>query len=146
MQSQVEWGQYALSPHYRSLGHGSFAEAMLWISEGVMFREMTNVSTVDDVFTHLTEDGGGGGRLLDSADLLPLLKYRDDQCLFQEKWIRPRSSEICMMRVTAGATSTISYINQEVHLWDMLFCSFLWDLRLQSSLVTWEMVTVISSI
>ena len=43
-----------------------------------MFREMTNVSTVDDVFTHLTEDGGEGGRLLDSADLLPFLKYRGD--------------------------------------------------------------------
>ena len=46
-----------------------------------MFREMTNVSTVDDVFTHLTEDGGEGGRLLDSSDLLPFLKYRDDRCL-----------------------------------------------------------------
>ena len=78
-----------------------------------MFREMTNVSTVDDVFTHLTEDGGEGGRLLDSADLLPFLKYRDDQCLFQEKGIQPRSSEACMMRVTAGATSAISFINQE---------------------------------
>ena len=43
-----------------------------------MFREMTNVSTVDDVFTHLTEDGGEGRRLLDSPDLLPFLKYRDD--------------------------------------------------------------------
>ena len=31
-------------------------------------------------------------RLLDSADLLPFLKYRDDQCLFQEKGIWPRSS------------------------------------------------------
>ena len=56
------------------------------------------------------------GRLLDSADLLPFLKYRDDQCLFQKKkkkkkkkkGIRPRSSEACMMRVTAGATSAIS--------------------------------------
>ena len=60
-----------------------------------------------------TEDGGEGGRLLDSADLLPFLKYRDDQCLFQEKGIRPRSSEACMMRVTVEATSVISFINQE---------------------------------
>ena len=75
----------------------------------MLFREMTNVCTVDDVFTHLTEDGVEGGRLLDSADLLPLLKYRDDQCLFQERGIRPRSSEACMMRVTAGATSAISF-------------------------------------
>ena len=30
-----------------------------------MFREMTNVSTVnDDVFTHLTEDGGEGDRAI----------------------------------------------------------------------------------
>ena len=29
-----------------------------------MFREMTNVSTVDDVFTHLTEDGGEGDRVI----------------------------------------------------------------------------------
>ena len=42
---------------------------------------MTNVSTVDDVFTHITEDGGEGGQLLESADLLPFLKYWDDQCL-----------------------------------------------------------------
>ena len=53
------------------------------------------------------------GRLLDFADLLPFLKYRDDQCLFQEKGLRPRSSEACVMRVTAGATSAISFINQE---------------------------------
>ena len=61
----------------------------------------------------LTEDGGEGGRLPDSADMLPFLKYGDDQCLFQEKGIRPRSSKACMMRVTAGATSVISFINQE---------------------------------
>ena len=78
-----------------------------------MFREISNVSTVDDEFTHLTEDGGEGWRLLESVDLLPFLKYRDDQCLFQEKGIRSRSSEACMMRVTAGATSAISFINQE---------------------------------
>ena len=88
-----------------------------------MFREMSNVSTVDDVFTHLTEDGGEGGRLLDSSDLLPFLKYRDDQCLFKEKGIQPRSSEACTMRVTAGATSQLFLLLiKKVHLWGMLFC------------------------
>ena len=29
-----------------------------------MFRKMTNVSTVDDVFTHLTEEGGEGDRAI----------------------------------------------------------------------------------
>ena len=89
-----------------------------------MFREMTNVSTVDDVFTHLTEDGGEGGRLLDSTDLLPFLKYRDDQCLFQEKGIQHRSSEACTMRVTLlqGLLLLFLLIIKKVHLWGMLFC------------------------
>ena len=68
----------------------SFAEAMLWVGEVVMFRGMVNFSTVDDVFTHiLTEDGGEGGRLLDSADLLNFLKYRDDQWVSKKKVYGP---------------------------------------------------------
>ena len=141
LRSQVEWGKYVLSPHYNSLGlywcHKIFCRNHVDCCESVRMScsERWPMLAQWTMCSHILQRMVVReiGRLFDSADLLPFLKYRDDQCIFQEKGIQSRSSEACKMRVTAGATSAISFINQEGtpsgHV-------VLWDLRLQSSLVT----------
>ena len=137
--SQVEWGQYGLSPHYHSLG-------LYWVSQILLQKpccESARMSCSErwpmlaqwTMCSHLTEDGDEGDRVIVWFRRFVTFPKKSGRSVpFQEKDIWPRSSEACMMSVTAGATSSaISFINQEGtpsgHV-------VLWDLRLQSSLLT----------
>ena len=104
----------------------STGETMLWVGEDLMFREMTNVSTVDDVFTHLTEDGGeGDGWLFDPQICYLSLNIGMISAFSKKKVYGPGPVKPAWRELLLGLLLLFILLIKMVHLQGLLFCETL---------------------